>query len=125
MEYIHTDKAPAAIGPYSQAVKIGNVVYTSGQVALDPKTGMIVPGGFDAQARRVLENLDAVITAGGGKRSDVAKATVYVTDLANFDALNKLYEEFFGKHKPARTTVQVPALPKGSLLEIDFLLYLG
>lgn len=121
MDTIHSDDAPKAIGPYSQAVKAGNVIYTSGQVSLDPKTGELVTGDFGAQARRVFENLEAVLKAGGADFRNVAKATVFLTDLGNFQALNAIYAEYFGDHKPARTTVQVAGLPKGAQLEIDLI----
>jgi 2-iminobutanoate/2-iminopropanoate deaminase len=121
MDFIHSDDAPKAIGPYSQAVKAGNVIYTSGQVSLDPKTGELVTGDFNAQARRVFENLKAVLRAGGADFRHVAKANVFLTDLANFQALNAIYAEYFGDHKPARTTVQVAGLPKGAALEIDLI----
>ena len=119
MEYIATDGAPKAIGPYSQAVKSGNLVFLSGQIALDPATGNIVDGDFEAQVRRVFANLSAVLTASGASFQSVVKATVYLTDLANFQTLNTIYAEFFGDHKPARTTVGNLTLPKGSLVEID------
>jgi len=121
MDFIHSDDAPKAIGPYSQAIKAGNVIYTSGQVSLDPKTGELVTGDFNAQARRVFENLESVLRAGGADFRDVAKANVFLTDLANFQALNAIYAEYFGDHKPARTTVQVAGLPKGAALEIDLI----
>ena len=121
MNFIHSDDAPKAIGPYSQAVKAGNVIYTSGQVSLDPKTGELVKGDFAAQARRVFDNLAAVLKAGGADFRNVAKATVFLTDLGNFQALNAIYAEYFGDHKPARTTVQVAGLPKGAELEIDLI----
>ncbi|HEX2254917.1 MAG TPA: RidA family protein [Thermoanaerobaculia bacterium] len=119
MKFHHTDEAPAAIGPYSQAVSAGHWLYTSGQIALDPETGEIVDGGFEAQARRVLANLRAVLASAGLDFTDVVKATIYVTDLANFPRLNELYGEALGNHRPARSTVQVAALPKGALVEID------
>jgi 2-iminobutanoate/2-iminopropanoate deaminase len=119
MDYIATDDAPKAIGPYSQAVRANGILYTSGQIALDPKTGELVPGDFAAQARRVFANLAAVLKAGGSSFDRVLKATVYLTDLANFQTLNAIYAEAFGSHKPARTTVEVSALPKGGLVEID------
>jgi 2-iminobutanoate/2-iminopropanoate deaminase len=121
MDYIHSDDAPKAIGPYSQAIKAGNVIYTSGQVSLDPKTGELVTGDFSAQARRVFDNLGAVLRAGGAGFRNVAKATVYLTNLGNFQTLNAIYAEYFGDHKPARTTVQVAGLPKGAALEIDLI----
>jgi 2-iminobutanoate/2-iminopropanoate deaminase len=121
MDFIHSDDAPKAIGPYSQAVKAGNVIYTSGQVSLDPKTGELVTADFTAQARRVFENLKAVLAAAGAGFSNVTKATVFLTDLANFQTLNSIYAEYFGDHKPARTTVQVAGLPKGAQVEIDLI----
>ena len=121
METIHSDDAPKAIGPYSQAVKAGNVIYTSGQVSLDPKSGQLVTGDFAAQARRVFDNLAAVLRAGGADFRNVAKANVYLVNLADFDTLNAIYAEYFGDHKPARTTVQVAGLPKKAALEIDLI----
>jgi 2-iminobutanoate/2-iminopropanoate deaminase len=121
MDYVATDDAPKAIGPYSQAVKADGVIYTSGQIALDPKTGTVVEGDFEAQARRVFENLKAVLKEAGSGFSHVLKATVYLTDLGNFQTLNSVYAEAFGDHKPARTTVEVSALPKGGLVEIDLI----
>lgn len=114
----HTDGAPAAIGPYAQAVSVGGFLYTSGQIGLDPATGEMV-AGFDAQARQVLANLRAVLASAGCSFRDVVKATVYVVDLAEFPRLNALYGEAMGDHRPARSTVQVAALPKGGLVEID------
>jgi 2-iminobutanoate/2-iminopropanoate deaminase len=119
MELHHSDRAPAAIGPYAQAVSAGGWLFTSGQIALDPATGELVPGGFEAQARRVLANLEAVLGTAGATFADVVKATLYVTDLAHFPRLNELYGEAVGDHRPARATVQVAALPKGALVEID------
>ena len=114
-----TPDAPAAIGPYAQAVSTGGFLFTSGQIALDPKTGEVVGGGFEAQARQVLANLRAVLVSAGCGFSDVVKATVYVVDLADFPKLNAIYGEAMGSHRPARSTVQVSALPKGGLVEID------
>jgi 2-iminobutanoate/2-iminopropanoate deaminase len=119
MEFHHTEGAPRAIGPYSQAVSLDGWVYTSGQVGLDPATGELVPGGFEAQARRVFANLRAVLAAAGCSFADVVKATVYVVDLADFPRLNALYGDAMGDHRPARSTVQVAGLPKGALVEID------
>jgi 2-iminobutanoate/2-iminopropanoate deaminase len=115
----HSDQAPAAIGPYSQAVSVDGWLYTSGQIALDPGSGQIVDGGFEAQARQVLANLRQVLAAAGCAFADVVKATIYVTDLAHFPRLNELYGEALAGHRPARSTVQVAALPKGALVEID------
>ncbi|HEX7182668.1 MAG TPA: RidA family protein [Thermoanaerobaculia bacterium] len=119
MRFHHTDSAPKAIGPYSQAVSVDGWLYTSGQVALDPATGEIVAGGFEAQARQVLANLQQVLASAGCSFQDVVKATVYVADLADFPKLNALYGEAMGDHRPARSTVQVAGLPKGALVEID------
>ena len=121
MDYVATDGAPKAIGPYSQAVKHHGIVYTSGQISLDPATGNLVEGDFAAQAHRVFRNLEAVLQAAGSSFDRVLKATVYLTDLANFQTLNAIYAENFGEHKPARTTVEVKALPKGAALEIDLI----
>ncbi len=119
MNFHHSDDAPAAIGPYSQAVSVGGLLYTSGQVALDAKTGELVGDDFESQAIKVLSNLRAVLAAAGCGFSDVVKATVFVTDLADFPRLNELYGEALGDHRPARSTVQVAGLPKGALVEID------
>ena len=121
-ERIETDAAPAAIGPYCQAVVAGDWVYCSGQLALDPSTGqMIGEGDVASEARQVLRNLDAVLRAAGAGRADVAKATVYLTDIDEFSTVNEVYAEFFeGLVPPARATVQVAALPKGAKVEIDF-----
>jgi|CXWL01.1.fsa_nt_gi 2-iminobutanoate/2-iminopropanoate deaminase len=115
----HSDQAPAAIGPYSQAVGVGGWLYTAGQVGLDPATGNLVGSDFAAQARQVFANLDAVLATAGCGLGDVLKATVFITDFANFPTLNAIYAEAFGDHKPARSTVAVAALPKGALVEID------
>lgn len=119
MKTISTDSAPAAIGPYAQAVEVDGMLYTSGQIPLDPATDEMVSGGFTAQAKQVLANLEQVLGAAGCSFADVVKATVYVTSLSNFPALNELYAEAMGDHRPARSTVEVSALPKGALVEID------
>jgi 2-iminobutanoate/2-iminopropanoate deaminase len=119
IESHHSDGAPRAIGPYSQAVSAEGWLYTSGQVGLDPATGELVAGGFEAQARRVFENLRAVLAAAGCDFADVVKATVYLADMADFATLNGIYTEVFGSHRPARSTVQAAALPKGARVEID------
>ncbi len=119
---IETDAAPAAIGPYCQAVAVDDWVFCSGQLALDPVTGQMVgEGDIEAETRQVLRNLDAVLQQAGATRGDVAKATVYLTDMAEFSTMNQVYSEFFeGLVPPARATVQVAALPKGAKVEIDF-----
>lgn len=121
MDFVATESAPKAIGPYSQAVKVNGVLYTSGQIALDPKTGNLVEGDFSAQARRVFENLKAVLKEAKSDFSRVTKATVYLTDLGNFQTLNSIYGEYFGSHKPARSTVGVASLPRGAAVEIDLI----
>lgn len=119
MDFVASKQAPAAIGPYSQAVKANGFVFTSGQIALDPASGNLVGGDFPAQARRVFDNLKAVLAEAHTDFSRVVKATVYLTDLANFQMLNSIYAEYFGDHKPARTTVGVSQLPRGAMVEID------
>lgn len=114
-----TAAAPAAIGPYSQSVSIGGFLFTSGQIGLDPATGKMVEGGFEAQARRVFANLSAVLESAGCSFDEVVKATVYVADMADFPTLNGIYAEAFGDHKPARSTVQAAALPLSARVEID------
>jgi 2-iminobutanoate/2-iminopropanoate deaminase len=121
MDVVATESAPKAIGPYSQAVKANGLLYTSGQIALDPKTGNLVEGDFSAQARRVFENLKAVLKEAHSDFSRVTKATVYLTDLGNFQTLNAIYAEYFGNHKPARSTVGVASLPRGAAVEIDLI----
>jgi 2-iminobutanoate/2-iminopropanoate deaminase len=119
---IATTAAPAAIGPYSQAVHIGNTIYTSGQVALDPATGALVAGGIEAQTTRVLENLKAVLAAAGLDFAHVVKTTVFLKYMTDFAAMNALYAAYFapeGVVAPARSTVQVAALPKDALVEIE------
>ena len=119
MHFHHTDRAPEAIGPYSQAVSVGGFLYTSGQIALEPETGELVPGGFEAQARQVLKNLSAVLEEAGLDFGATVKATIYLADLNDFPTLNELYADAMGDHRPARSTVEVAALPKGALVEID------
>lgn len=118
MEFIHTDDAPAAIGPYSQAVAVAGMLYTSGQIGLDPKTGEMVEG-FEAQTKQVLKNLTAVLKAAGCTWQDVVKAGIFVEDMGDFPRLNELYGEVLGDHRPARSTVAVRTLPKNALVEID------
>ena len=119
MKFHHSDNAPKAIGPYCQAVEVDGWLYTSGQLGLDPQTNELVDGGFEAQARQVLANLNEVLSAAGCTFADVVRSTIYLIDFANFPILNKLYGEAMGDHCPARTTIQVAALPKGGVVEID------
>jgi len=119
MEFVKTDKAPKAVGPYSQAVVSGNFVFVSGQIPLDPETGKMVDGDIEEKTRRVLKNVSAVLESVGLSLKNVVKVTVFVTDLSNFEKVNKVYSEFFGDHKPARSFVEVSALPKGAEIEIE------
>lgn len=116
---VRTAGAPAAIGPYSQAVRAGGFLFCSGQIPLDPSTGTLVDGGIGAQTERVLNNLKAVINAGGATLSSVVKTTVYLTDLGDFPAMNAVYGKFFPQDPPARATVEVAKLPAGARVEID------
>ena len=118
-EVISTDKAPAAIGPYSQAIKINGMLFVSGQIPLNPKTGEIVEGGIEAQTVQVLENLKAILTAAGHSLDDVAKTTVYLTSIQDFATVNGIYAKYFQKECPARVCIEVSNLPKGALIEID------
>ena len=115
---IHTVHAPAAIGPYSQAVLTGGLLLTSGQLGLDPKTG-ILPEGVEAQAAQALENIGAILAEAGYERTDVVKTTIFIRNMGDFAAVNRIYAGFFGDHKPARSCVEVSALPKGGLVEIE------
>jgi 2-iminobutanoate/2-iminopropanoate deaminase len=116
---IHTDGAPAAIGPYSQAIVSGGFVFTAGQIALDPASGELVEGGVEAQAERVLENLIAVLEAAGASTKDVVKTTMYLADIGDFVTVNEIYAGYFEEPFPARSAIQAGALPKGALVEID------
>ena len=119
---IVTAEAPAAIGPYAQAVRVGDLLYTSGQVALDPATGVLVPGGIEAQTVRVLQNLEAVVAAAGASLADVFKTTVFLKDMNDFTAMNAVYARYLaleGVVPPARSTVEVARLPKDALVEIE------
>ena len=116
---ISTAEAPAAIGPYSQAIRAGSMVFVSGQVPLDPKTGALVEGGVREQTRRVLDNLAAVLKASGLTMADVVKTSVFMTDLSRFTEMNEVYASAFPAPAPARATVQVSALPKGAMVEIE------
>ncbi len=119
METIKTDSAPAAIGPYSQAIALDGLVFTSGQIPLDPKTMELVDGGIDAQTRQVFRNLQAVLEAAGLTLGAVVKTTVFLQDMTDFSAMNKIYAECFGNHAPARSTVEVAKLPRGAKVEIE------
>jgi 2-iminobutanoate/2-iminopropanoate deaminase len=116
---ISTQEAPAAVGPYSQAVRVGSTVYCAGQIPLDPKSGQIVPGDIGAQTRRVLENIAAVLRAESLAFENIVKTTIFLTNLSDFQTVNEIYGSYFKKEPPARSTVQVPALPKGANIEIE------
>jgi 2-iminobutanoate/2-iminopropanoate deaminase len=118
---IETETAPAAIGPYSQAIVAGGFLFTAGQIALDPLTGKIVEGGIVEQTSRVLANLREVLAQAGATWADVVKSTVYLVDLAEFPVVNEIYGKHLGSARPARSTVQVAALPRGGLIEIDLI----
>ncbi|WP_269533670.1 Rid family detoxifying hydrolase [Chitinimonas sp. BJYL2] len=123
-QIIHTDHAPKAVGTYSQAVKVGNTVYLSGQIGLEPTSGEMLEG-FEAQAHRVFENLRAVCRASGGDLKDIVKLGVFVTDLSNFALLNEIMGQYFHAPYPARAAIQAAALPKGALVEADAVMVLG
>jgi len=121
MESIQTDRAPEAIGPYSQAIKANGFIFASGQIPLDPTTMQIVEGGIEEQTERVLENLKAVLETAGSSLDRVVKTTVYLADLTEFAAMNVIYAKYFGARKPARATVQVARLPRDVKIEIDLI----
>ncbi len=118
-ERVQTDGAPAAIGPYSQAIVSGGFVHTAGQIGLDPATGEFVEGGVEEQAHRVLTNLKAVLEAAGSSMKNVVKTTMYLADMSDFAAVNEIYGQYFDEPYPARSAVQAAKLPKGALVEID------
>ena len=119
MNAISTKKAPAAIGPYSQAIRVGNLVYTSGQIPIDPATGAFVEGGIREQTRQSLTNVRAILAEAGLAMSDVVKTTVFMADMNDFAEMNAVYAEFFAEPYPARSAVAVKTLPKGALVEIE------
>jgi len=116
---ISTTEAPAAVGPYSQAVRVGSTIYCAGQIPLDPKSGQIVSQDISAQTFRVLDNITAVLNAEGLSFQNIVKTTIFLTDLADFQTVNEIYASYFKHAPPARSTVQVPALPKGARVEIE------
>jgi len=119
IEVVSTEKAPKAIGPYSQAIKIQNMVYTSGQIPVDPSSGEVVDGGIENQTRQVLENLKAVLAEAGTGFENVVKTTVYIKDMNDFASVNKIYGQYFKEPYPARSCVEVARLPKDVLVEIE------
>jgi len=116
---VHSDAAPKAIGPYSQATRTASLVFTAGQIGLNPSTGELVPGGIEAQTRQVLTNLEQVLKAAKSGMDLVLKTTVYLSDMKDFAAMNAVYAEFFASNPPARSTVAAAGLPKGALVEVD------
>jgi 2-iminobutanoate/2-iminopropanoate deaminase len=118
-EVVSTANAPGAIGPYSQAIKLGNLVFTAGQIPLDPATGQVVDGDIKAQTERVMKNVSAILDEAGSSISKVLKTTCYLTDLGDFAAFNEVYARYMGSNRPARSTVQVAALPAGALVEVE------
>lgn len=119
VDIVATPGAPRAIGPYSQGIRAGGLLFTAGQVGFDPATGELVDGGIAGQTRRVLENIRAILEAGGSGLGRVVKTTVYLVDMADFAAMNEVYAGVFGEHRPARSTVAVAALPRGARVEIE------
>ena len=117
-DIIYTHSAPAAVGPYSQAIRSGNLLLTSGQLGLDPETGNL-PEGVEAQTEQSLKNIDAILSAAGFARTDVVKTTVFIRNMGDFGRVNEIYAAYFGEHKPARSCVEVSALPKDGLVEIE------
>ena len=122
---IHTEQAPKAIGPYSQAVRVGDTVYMAGQIPLDPSTMQMVEGDFEKEARRVFENIKAVIAAAGGSFAQVVKVTIFLTDFGNFAKVNEIMARYFTEPYPARAAIGVAALPRGAAVEMDAILHLG
>jgi 2-iminobutanoate/2-iminopropanoate deaminase len=119
MKKVETESAPAAIGPYSQAIEDGGIVFCSGQIGIDPASGRLVAGGVETETRRVLENLREILGAAGLRFENVVKTTIFITNLADFDIVNRIYGEHFSAPYPARSTVQVAALPRNAQVEIE------
>lgn len=118
-EVVSTDRAPGAIGPYSQAIKLGNLVFTAGQIPLDPATGQMVSGDIQAQTERVMQSVSAILEQAGSSIERVVKTTCFLADLNHFAEFNEVYAKYMGKNRPARSTVQVAALPGGALVEVE------
>jgi 2-iminobutanoate/2-iminopropanoate deaminase len=124
-QIIKTDKAPKAIGPYSVGVKMGDLVFTAGQIGLDPQTGEVVTGGIEAETRQALENIRQILSASGASLEDVVKTTVFLRDMGDFVKMNEVYAGYFASDPPARSTVQVAGLPKGVAVEIEAIAVVG
>lgn len=120
-ETVSTDKAPKAIGPYEQAIRVGDFIYVSGQIPLDPRTGNLLDGDIKTQTRQVMENLKAIVEAANSSMERIVKATVFLKNIGDFAAMNEIYAEYLGTAKPARSTVAVADLPRGALVEIDLI----
>jgi len=116
---VYTKDAPEPIGPYSQAIQFNNLIFTSGQIPIDPVSGQFIDGDIKAQTKQTIRNIENILTAGGSDISKVIKVTVYLKDINEFAAMNEIYEEYFGKSKPARSTIEATKLPKGALIELD------
>lgn len=124
-QIVSTPNAPAAIGPYSQAVRVGDTVWMSGQIPLDPATGQLVEGGFEAQVNRAFSNLKAVAEAAGGSLADCVKLTLFLTDLAQFPKVNEIMQQYFAQPYPARSTIGVASLPRGAQFEVEAVMTIG
>ncbi|MDH5721233.1 MAG: RidA family protein [Spirochaetia bacterium] len=125
IDIIATKDAPSAIGPYSQAVKAGGFIFISGQIPIVPETGEIIEGGIIEQTEQVMLNIDTIIKAAGATLKNTVKTTIYIQNMNDFAQVNEIYSRFFSKHKPARATIEVSALPKNALVEIEAVLYIG
>ena len=123
MKVFHTDKAPAAVGPYVQALQAGNFLYISGQTLIVPETGKLVEGDIKEQTRQVFRNIEAILNEAGYAKEDVLKSTVFLTDMVNFKAMNEVYAEFYGDHRPTRSAFAVKELPVGASVEIETICY--
>jgi len=125
IEAIFTDQAPRPVGPYSQAIKAGDLLFISGQIPIDPKTGKLIEGPFETKVRRVLDNIKAIVEAAGGTLDNIVKVTVYIRDISLFQDFNKIYSEYFRGRPPARVVVEVSNLPLGAEFEVEAIAYLG
>ncbi len=123
-EVVYTDKAPKPVGPYSQGIKVGNFLFISGQIPIDPITGKLVDGSFEDKVRRVLENIKAIVEAAGGTLDNVVKVTVYLKDISKFQEFNKVYSQYFKEKPPARVVIEVPNLPLNADIEVEAIAYI-
>lgn len=125
MRFVHTEAAPAPVGPYSQAVRVGQLLFVSGQVGLEPGASAIAANDIEAQAERALRNVAAILTAAGVSPQEIVKTTIFLADMDDFARVNRIYAEFFGEHRPARSTVEVSRLPLGAKVEIEAIAVIG